>query len=133
MLPGSPTWARTRDLRINSPSLYQLSYRGIEAFNFSKLRARRSNSRGIVRRLRLRIPFRIRTCDVAAWKPQPADGGIGDRAPRIPGCLPMRVSARLCFLLYVLTGFAFAAPGVPLSRDVSIRPATSTGPLVALP
>ena len=27
---GSPTWARTRDLRINSPSLYQLSYRGSE-------------------------------------------------------------------------------------------------------
>ncbi len=26
---GSPTWARTRDLRINSPSLYRLSYRGI--------------------------------------------------------------------------------------------------------
>ena len=26
---GSPTWARTRDLRINSPALYQLSYRGI--------------------------------------------------------------------------------------------------------
>src|SRR4051812_20536081 len=24
----SPTWARTRDLRINSPALYQLSYRG---------------------------------------------------------------------------------------------------------
>ena len=29
-LLGSPTWARTRDLRINSPALYQLSYRGIE-------------------------------------------------------------------------------------------------------
>ena len=28
---GSPTWARTRDLRINSPALYRLSYRGIEA------------------------------------------------------------------------------------------------------
>ena len=28
---GSPTWARTRDLRINSPALYQLSYRGTEA------------------------------------------------------------------------------------------------------
>jgi hypothetical protein len=28
---GSPTWTRTRDLRINSPSLYQLSYQGIEA------------------------------------------------------------------------------------------------------
>ena len=28
---GSPTWARTRDLRINSPSLYRLSYRGKEA------------------------------------------------------------------------------------------------------
>ena len=27
---GSPTWTRTRDLRINSPSLYQLSYRGSE-------------------------------------------------------------------------------------------------------
>ena len=27
---GSPTWARTRDLRINSPSLYRLSYRGTE-------------------------------------------------------------------------------------------------------
>src|SRR5260221_537255 len=27
---GSPTWARTRDLRINSPSLYQLSYRGMK-------------------------------------------------------------------------------------------------------
>ena len=27
---GSSTWARTRDLRINSPSLYRLSYRGIE-------------------------------------------------------------------------------------------------------
>jgi hypothetical protein len=26
---GSPTWTRTRDLRINSPSLYQLSYQGI--------------------------------------------------------------------------------------------------------
>jgi hypothetical protein len=28
---GSPTWTRTRDLRINSPSLYRLSYRGREA------------------------------------------------------------------------------------------------------
>ena len=27
---GSSTWARTRDLRINSPSLYRLSYRGIK-------------------------------------------------------------------------------------------------------
>ncbi len=25
---GSSTWTRTRDLRINSPTLYQLSYRG---------------------------------------------------------------------------------------------------------
>jgi hypothetical protein len=29
---GSPTWARTRDLRINSPALYQLSYRGTEDY-----------------------------------------------------------------------------------------------------
>ena len=27
-LIGSSTWARTRDLRINSPALYRLSYRG---------------------------------------------------------------------------------------------------------
>jgi hypothetical protein len=32
---GSPTWARTRDLRINSPSLYRLSYRGNEALHYS--------------------------------------------------------------------------------------------------
>ena len=27
---GSPSWARTSDLRINSPSLYRLSYQGME-------------------------------------------------------------------------------------------------------
>ena len=27
---GSPTWTRTRDLRINSPSLYRLSYQGTD-------------------------------------------------------------------------------------------------------
>ena len=31
LILGSPTWTRTRDLRINSPSLYQLSYQGKEA------------------------------------------------------------------------------------------------------
>ena len=30
MYSGSPTWIRTRDLRINSPSLYRLSYQGID-------------------------------------------------------------------------------------------------------
>lgn len=30
---GSPSWVRTSDLRINSPSLYRLSYRGIEIEN----------------------------------------------------------------------------------------------------
>ena len=29
---GSPSWARTNDLRINSPSLYRLSYRGMKKF-----------------------------------------------------------------------------------------------------
>jgi len=33
---GSSTWARTRDLRINSPALYRLSYRGIVGFFASK-------------------------------------------------------------------------------------------------
>ena len=28
---GSPSWTRTNDLRINSPSLYRLSYRGSES------------------------------------------------------------------------------------------------------
>ena len=27
-ISGSPSWARTSDKRINSPLLYQLSYRG---------------------------------------------------------------------------------------------------------
>jgi hypothetical protein len=35
---GSPTWARTRDLRINSPSLYRLSYQGIGAGTKSRTR-----------------------------------------------------------------------------------------------
>jgi len=34
---GSPTWTRTRDLRINSPSLYQLSYQGTEAILSTRL------------------------------------------------------------------------------------------------
>ena len=44
-LGGSPTWARTRDLRINSPALYRLSYRGKEPPSialFSALRQRAS-------------------------------------------------------------------------------------------
>ncbi|CAN0559320.1 unnamed protein product, partial [Laminaria digitata] len=28
---GSPSWARTSDKRINSPLLYQLSYRGTKS------------------------------------------------------------------------------------------------------
>ena len=35
---GSSTWARTRDLRINSPALYRLSYRGISEY-YSKMKA----------------------------------------------------------------------------------------------
>ena len=35
MFIGSSTWARTRDLRINSPALYQLSYRGIEPISIT--------------------------------------------------------------------------------------------------
>ena len=36
-LGGSSTWARTRDLRINSPALYRLSYRGIYKKDCSKI------------------------------------------------------------------------------------------------
>ena len=35
---GSPTRARTWDLRINSPSLYQLSYQGIEGYSSRRRR-----------------------------------------------------------------------------------------------
>ncbi len=38
MILGSSTWARTRDLRINSPALYQLSYRGISRY-YSKMKS----------------------------------------------------------------------------------------------
>ena len=32
---GSPSWARTSDLRINSPSLYRLSYQGMIDTNYT--------------------------------------------------------------------------------------------------
>ena len=47
---GSPTRARTWDLRINSPSLYQLSYRGITG-NYSDTAVRWSNQLLFTRRL----------------------------------------------------------------------------------
>ncbi len=40
---GSPKWARTTDLRINSPSLYRLSYRGT-ALNYSRSAPPRSTT-----------------------------------------------------------------------------------------
>jgi predicted AAA+ superfamily ATPase len=43
---GSPTWTRTRDLRINSPSLYRLSYRGIERPRYYWRRGVRSTGLG---------------------------------------------------------------------------------------
>src|SRR5258706_8930660 len=45
MLGGSPSWARTNDLRINSPSLYRLSYRGSESPLFYPLSTPWSNAR----------------------------------------------------------------------------------------
>jgi hypothetical protein len=33
---GSPGWTRTNDQRINSPTLYQLSYRGVDEAFFSE-------------------------------------------------------------------------------------------------
>jgi hypothetical protein len=33
---GSPGWTRTNDQRINSPTLYQLSYRGVDAMPFNR-------------------------------------------------------------------------------------------------
>ena len=49
---GSPSWVRTSDLRINSPSLYRLSYRGIKAVNYTQHRqgtqeSYKKNCRGI--------------------------------------------------------------------------------------
>ena len=37
-ISGSSTWARTRDLRINSPALYRLSYRGIYRYEIATAR-----------------------------------------------------------------------------------------------
>ena len=43
---GSPGWTRTNDLRINSPTLYRLSYRGTEkeggAFSWQAVAASRT-------------------------------------------------------------------------------------------
>ncbi len=50
---GSPTWARTRDLRINSPALYQLSYRGTTSnYRDRPPRRQRLRSRPAARRER---------------------------------------------------------------------------------
>ena len=49
---GSSTWARTRDLRINSPALYQLSYRGIEPSSIAFLEAPQNDSCAEVRSVR---------------------------------------------------------------------------------
>ena len=38
---GSPTWTRTRDLRINSPSLYRLSYQGMKRCGHDTVRLSR--------------------------------------------------------------------------------------------
>src|SRR5436190_6048817 len=46
---GSPTWARTRDLRINSPALYQLSYRGTAANYSGRARCADSSEIGLQR------------------------------------------------------------------------------------
>ena len=40
---GSSTWARTRDLRINSPALYQLSYRGMKGVRVNRLGTKKAN------------------------------------------------------------------------------------------
>ena len=48
---GSPTWARTRDLRINSPALYRLSYRG-SASKYSRKAPRHSSTSSDTRKVR---------------------------------------------------------------------------------
>ena len=57
-LLGSPTWTRTRDLRINSPSLYRLSYQGT-ASNYSVILA------SFGRRFAFRGNFLYRLCRAA--------------------------------------------------------------------
>ena len=52
---GSPTWARTRDLRINSPSLYRLSYRGSEDMIIGGFLKKASPSRGRCKKTRFGV------------------------------------------------------------------------------
>jgi hypothetical protein len=57
---GSPTWTRTRDLRINSPSLYQLSYQGT-ASNYSGVFGG-FWARGVTAPLKTVSPWRAERC-----------------------------------------------------------------------
>ncbi len=51
---GSSTWARTRDLRINSPALYRLSYRGIDQdYSLIFLRRQISQDFALIRKIRI--------------------------------------------------------------------------------
>ena len=63
---GSSTWARTRDLRINSPSLYRLSYGRIDGSpTWARTRDLRINSPSLYRLSYWRI-----WCAFYGWKPK---------------------------------------------------------------
>ncbi|SIT40109.1 hypothetical protein BN2475_250001 [Paraburkholderia ribeironis] len=57
---GSSTWARTRDLRINSPALYRLSYRGTEQQNSRERNSR--SSWGACQYPAFIIPISLESC-----------------------------------------------------------------------
>ena len=56
---GSPSWTRTSDLRINSPSLYRLSYQGTEDQDYAPEIGVLANLPGLM------APFR---CFAGAWR-----------------------------------------------------------------
>lgn len=65
---GSPTWARTRDLRINSPSLYRLSYQGTSLAVYAENGPVSSRSQKSVKKFAIRATRRQQRYDAATLR-----------------------------------------------------------------
>ena len=95
---GSPTWARTRDLRINSPALYQLSYRGTEPAIIASpaLAQKRGLQRGAPGARRQRVQVDVAEL-VGRLLPGAAVGDVVDAQRARSACVPptrLRVAQR---------------------------------------
>src|SRR5450830_1018570 len=78
---GSSTWARTRDLRINSPALYRLSYRGTRLRLYTQKLGLENSEAGFHRQAQSSCRARVQIeVPIAGWRltPVAAVKQVGD-------------------------------------------------------